>query len=219
MLRCCHKAKFHKLLLFAPAGSYITLRLKWSQIAWKYNEAQASNWSHLCKIHTSALVRRRKLFHKNSWQKSVFKYPLLLNKMQSDFPFGHFCVENNRLTMENAQAYLKHIVFSQRGRVMCAGLRSWIKSPKCTRLNRCSEHREPKVSLLENLEIEITSWQNALVHNVCKFRLWRFTKGVRQLTNHHEAYCVCSVILHDLYLTMLYVVRGRSGKYGGHFQT
>lgn len=31
--------------------------------------------------------------------------------MQSDFPFGHFCDDNNRLTIEN----VKHIVFSQGG--------------------------------------------------------------------------------------------------------
>ena len=68
----------------------------------------------------NALLEKNASFPHNSWQKSVFKHSLLLNKMQSVFPCGHFCVDNNRKTKENIQAYC---VFTWGARrIMHAGL-------------------------------------------------------------------------------------------------
>lgn len=52
----------------------------------------------------NALLGKRKL-STELLTKECFKHSLLLDKMQSVFPFCHFCVDNNKLTMENVQAY------------------------------------------------------------------------------------------------------------------
>lgn len=45
----------------------------------------------LRKERAKHFVDKMQPFHKNPRQKNIFKYSLLLNKMQSDFPFGYLC--------------------------------------------------------------------------------------------------------------------------------
>lgn len=164
-------------------------------------------------IHPKILCWKNASFPQNSWQVSVFKHSLLLNKMQSGFPFGHFCADNNRLTMENAQAYC----FFTRGRgELCASTKlAWGFEWNRSNVQDCAVHQLEKVSLFGEFRDRNHIFCKRTATLCMQISLCDVSR--KEFASWPITLKPIVLVLHDLYLSCSCF--DDRWKYGGHFQT